>query len=73
LGERFLARLDVVGNVAVVAREPGLNRNTVFGWARQAGRRSVRLPRRGPRRDKYERLRAKGVAQSVAARQVGVR
>lgn len=72
LRERFLARLDVVGNVIVVARELGVNRNTGFGWARKAGRGSVRLPRRHPRRDEYERLRAGGVARRVAARQVGV-
>ncbi|MGW7285918.1 IS30 family transposase, partial [Streptomyces sp. NPDC054847] len=72
LRERFLARLDVVGNVTVVARELGVNRNTAFGWARKAGRSSVRLPRRHPGRDEYERLRAAGVARRVAARQVGV-
>jgi hypothetical protein len=38
----FLARLDVVGNGTVVARELGLNPSTAFGWARQVGRRSVR-------------------------------
>jgi transposase len=68
---RFLARLDVVGNVSVVARELGVNRNTAFGWARKSGRRSVRLPRRHPGRDD-ERLRAEGVARRAAARQVGV-
>ncbi|AWI32996.1 IS30 family transposase [Streptomyces tirandamycinicus] len=61
-----------MGSVTVVARELGVNRNTAFGWARQTGRCSVRLPRRHPRRDEYERLRAEGVAQSVAARRVGV-
>ncbi|MFI6287954.1 IS30 family transposase, partial [Streptomyces sp. NPDC051018] len=30
------------------------------------------MPRRHPRRDEYERLRARGVARRVAARQVGV-
>jgi transposase, IS30 family len=49
-----------------------VNRNTAFGWARQAGQRSERLPRRHPRRDEYERLRAAGVARRVAARQAGV-
>ncbi|MEW2813286.1 helix-turn-helix domain-containing protein, partial [Streptomyces massasporeus] len=72
LKERFLARLDVVGNVTVVARELGMNRNTAFGWARKAGRGSVRLSRRHPGRDEYERLRARGVTRRVAARQVGV-
>lgn len=72
LRERFLARLEAVGNVTVVAGELGVNLSTAFGWARGAGRRSVRLPRRHPRRDEYERLRARGVAQSVAARRVGV-
>ncbi len=65
-------RLDVVGNVSVVARELGVNRNTAFGWARQTGRSSVRVSRRHPGRDEYEQLRAKGVAQSVAARRAGV-
>jgi IS30 family transposase len=72
LRERFLARLDVVGNVTVVARELGVNRHTAFGWARKAGRSSVRVPRRHPRRDEYERLRAGGVARREAVRQVGV-
>jgi transposase, IS30 family len=72
LRERFLARLDAVGNVTVVARELGVNRNTAFGWAGKAGRSSVRLPRRHPGRDEYERLRAAGAARRVAARQVGV-
>jgi transposase, IS30 family len=31
LRARFLARLDVVGNVAVAARELGLNPNTAYG------------------------------------------
>lgn len=70
LRERFLARLDAVGNVTVVARELGVNRSTAFGWARKAGRRSQR--RRHPGREEYERLRAAGVARRVAARQVGV-
>lgn len=70
--ERFLARLDAVGNVTVVARELGVNPNTAFSWARKAGRGSVRLPRRHPGRDEYERLRAAGVARRPAARQVGV-
>lgn len=72
LKARFLARLDAVGNVTVVAGELGVNRNTAFGWARKAGRGSVRLPRRHPGREEYERLRAKGVARRVAARRVGV-
>jgi transposase, IS30 family len=36
LKARFLARLDVVGNVTAVAREMGLNPNTAYGWARKA-------------------------------------
>jgi IS30 family transposase len=72
LREGFLARLDVVGSVTVVARELGVNRNTAFGWARKAGRNSVRLPQRHPGRDEYERLRAGGLTRRVAARQVGV-
>jgi len=72
LKARFLARLDVVGNVTVVARELGLNPNTAYGWARKAGRRSERLPRRHPGRGEYERLRAQGVPRRRAAEQVGV-
>ncbi|WP_158239036.1 helix-turn-helix domain-containing protein [Streptomyces barkulensis] len=72
LRERFLARLDVVGNVTVVARELGVNPNTAFGWARKAGRISMRLPRRHPGREDYQRLRAAGATGRAAARQVGV-
>lgn len=56
----------------MVAPELGVNPNTAFGWARKTGRSLVRLPRRHPGRDEYERLRAAGVARRVAARQVGV-
>ncbi|MFE7105057.1 hypothetical protein ACFU98_24635 [Streptomyces sp. NPDC057575] len=52
-----------MGNVTVVALELGVNRNTAFGWARKAGRGSVRLLRRHPRRDEYEQLRACGGAE----------
>ena len=65
---RFLARLDVVGNVTVVARE-GLNPNTADGWARKAGRRSEQT---GIRRSEYARLRALGVPRRRAAEQIGV-
>ena len=68
----FLARMEAVGNVTMVAAELGLNRNTAFGWARQAGLRSVRASRRHPRRDEYERLRAGGVPRRMAAQRVGV-
>jgi IS30 family transposase len=70
--QEFLDRLDVVGSVTAVAREMGVNRNTAFGWARQAGRRSMRMARRHPRRGEYERLRARGVPRRTAAGQVGV-
>jgi IS30 family transposase len=70
LKQRFLDRLDVVGNVTVVARELGLNQATAFTWARQAGRRSVR--RGHPRRSEYEQLRAQGVPRRRAAEQAGV-
>ncbi|WP_455432426.1 IS30 family transposase [Streptomyces laurentii] len=50
----------------------GLNENTAFGWARRAGRSSVRVPRRHPGRDEYERLRTEGVGRREAARRVGV-
>jgi IS30 family transposase len=70
LRARFLARLDVVGNVTVVARELGLNQATAFTWARKAGRRSVR--RGHPRRGEYAQLRAQGVPRRRAAEQAGV-
>ena len=70
--QEFLDRLDVVGSVTAVARELGVNRNTAFGWARQAGRRSMRMARRHPRRGEYEQLRAQGVPRRTAAGQVGV-
>ncbi len=58
--------------MTLVARELGVNRSTAFGWARKAGRSSVRLSRRHPGRDEYERLRAAGVTRRVAAWRVGV-
>jgi transposase, IS30 family len=72
LRREFLDRLDVVGSVTAVTRELGGNRNTAYGWARQAGRRSMRMARRHPRRGEYEQLRAQGVPRRTAAGQVGV-
>ncbi len=72
LKQRFLDRLDAVGSVTVAARELGLNRNTAFSWARQAGRRSIRASRRHPRREEYEQLRSEGVARRRAAERVGI-
>jgi transposase, IS30 family len=72
LRRKFLELLDVSGNVMVAVRELGLNPNTAYGWARKAGRRSVRTQRRHPRRDEYEGLRARGVPRRRAAEQAGI-
>ena len=74
LRERFFVELDRVGSVSVAARAVGVNRNTAFGWARRAGRRSVGVGGRGPHpgRGEYERLRAEGVSRRRAAERVGV-
>ncbi|WMM71561.1 helix-turn-helix domain-containing protein [Rhodococcus pyridinivorans] len=40
---RFLALMDEVGSVAEVARRLDVDRNTAYGWARQAGLSSHRL------------------------------
>lgn len=76
LRERFFVELDRQGSVTVAARAVGVNRNTAFGWARRAGRGSVRgapSPRAAhPGRVEYDRLRADGVSRRRAAQQVGV-
>lgn len=70
--KQFLALLDEVGNVRVAALELGVNANTAYGWARQAGKRSVRLGRVDPRQAEFTRLRAAGLTQREASAQVGV-
>lgn len=72
LKQRFLDRLDAVGSVALAAADVGLNRNTAYGWARKAGRKSVAAPRRHPRREEYEQLRAAGTSRRDAVRAVGI-
>jgi IS30 family transposase len=72
LKAKFFEILDRVGSVATAACEAGVNRNTAYGWARKAGRRSTPPSRRHPRRDEYERLRKQGVARRRAAERVGV-
>ncbi len=69
---KFFEILDRVGSVTTAAREAGVNRNTAYGWARRAGRRSAPPSRRHPGRDEYERLRKQGLARRRAAEQVGV-
>lgn len=71
----FLRVLDRVGgNVTLAAIEVGVNRNTAFGWVRQAGLRGRGRPGRGPHplRARYDELRASGVGQRDAAKQVGI-
>jgi len=72
LRAKFFEVFDRVGSVAAAAVEAGVNRNTAYGWARRAGRRSTAASRRHPRRDEYECLRKQGVARRRAAQQVGV-
>lgn len=69
---QFLVLLDEVGSVTIAARELGVNRNTAFGWARRAGRRSVRQGRSDSRQDEFRRLRAAGFTQREAATRVGI-
>lgn len=56
--------------VAVAARALGINHNTAYGWARQAGIRASRGPH--PAREAYAALRAQGITQQAAATQVGI-
>lgn len=70
--KQFLVLLDEVSNVQIAARELGVNVNTAYGWARQAGRRSVRQGRPDPRRGEFARLRAEGRSRRSAAAAVGI-
>lgn len=70
--KQFLVVLDEVGSVQIAARELGVNVNTAYGWARQAGRRSVRQGRPDPRRGEFARLRAEGKSRRAAAAAVGI-
>ena len=75
LKARFFEALDREdGSITAAARAVGVNRNTAFGWARQAGVRGRGKPRRPghPGRAEYERLRAAGVRRRDAAAQAGV-
>ena len=67
---RFLALMDEVGSVTEVAGRLGINRNTAFGWARQAGLSSQRLGHH--RKMDYLQLREQGITQREAAARVGV-
>lgn len=74
LRERFFEALDREdGSITAAARAVGVNRNTVYGWARQAGVRGRGKPDTSghPGRAEYERLRAAGVRRRDAAAQVG--
>lgn len=69
----FLAVLNEVGSVRPAARELGINVNTAYGWARQAGIRSIRRARAPhPAHSTYTVLRAAGVSQHAAALQAGI-
>lgn len=70
--KQFLVLLDEVGSVQVAARELGVNANTAYGWARQAGKRSTRQARPDPRRIEFARLRASGKSRREAATAVGI-
>lgn len=75
LKARFFEALDREGgSITAAARAVGVNRNTAFGWARQAGVRGRGKPGTSghPGRAEYERLRAAGVRRRDAAAQVGV-
>ncbi len=68
----FLTLLDDVKSVAVAARALGINHNTAYGWARQAGRRSMPAARSHPDRATYTALREQGVSRAMAAERVGI-
>ena len=70
LKAQFLALMDEIGSVTVVARRLGVNRNTAYGWARQAGLSSQRLGHH--RKADYLQLREQGITQREAAARVGV-
>jgi IS30 family transposase/transposase len=75
LRARFFGALDREGgSITAAARAVGVNRNTAFGWARQAGVRGRGKPGTSghPGRAEYERLRAAGLRRRDAAAQVGV-
>ena len=75
LKAKFFEALDREdGGITAAARAVGVNRNTAFGWARQAGVRGRGKPGTSghPGRAEYERLRAAGVHRRDAAAQVGV-
>ena len=70
LKAQFLVLMDEVGSVSEVARRLGINRNTAFTWARQAGLSSQRLGHH--RKAGYLQLRELGITQREAATRVGV-
>jgi len=67
---RFLALMDEVGSVAEVARRLDVNRNTAYGWARQAGLSSHRLGH--PRKAEYLQLRGQGLTRREAVERVAI-
>ena len=75
LRARFFEALDREnGSISAAAHAVGVNRNTAYGWARQAGVHGRGKPGTGehPGRAEYDRLRAGGARRRDAARQVGV-
>ncbi len=70
LKAQFLVLMDEIGSVAVVARRLGVNQNTAYGWARQAGLSTQRLGHHG--KAEYMQLREQGLTQREAASRVGV-
>ncbi len=66
----FLVLMGEVGSVAEVARRLGVNRNTAYAWARQAGLSSRRLD--DPRKGEYLALREQGMTRREAVELVGV-
>lgn len=72
LRERFFEAVDREdGSITAAAGAVGVNRNTAYGWARQAGVRGRGKPGHSGRAE-YERLRAAGVRRRDAAAQVDV-
>ena len=69
---QFLELMAETGNVTEVARLLGINRNTAFTWAREAGLRSQRRQRPHPARGEYHRLRNSGLPRRQAAQRAGI-
>lgn len=75
LKKEFFEALDRVGgSIAGAAREVGINQNTAYGWAREAGIKGRGISGNGPhpRKGEYLQLRADGVSRPEAVARIGI-